>query len=301
MDLWIIATLGAAAAQTLRFALQKRLKGTGLTSAGATFARFVWSAPLAAGVALAWAQASGQAIPAMSARFWAFALTGGLAQILATVCVMALFSLRNFAVGLTLKNTEVLLTVPIGLVLLGEGVALAGAIAIGLGFLGVILLSDPPGGSAGALWRRVLNPAAALGLAAGALFAISAVGYRGASLALGSGDAALRAATTLAVVTVFQTAAMTPWLALREPGQIGAVLRGWRVAGLVGLTSMIGSLGWFLAFTLQNAAYVRALGQVELIFGIGVTALVFREPIRARELAGMALLGAGALGLILFV
>ncbi|RMD94208.1 MAG: EamA/RhaT family transporter, partial [Alphaproteobacteria bacterium] len=201
----------------------------------------------------------------------------------------------------TLKNTEVLLTVPIGLVLLGEGVALVGALAIGLGFLGVILLSDPPGGGAEPLWRRALNPAAGLGLAAGALFAVSAVGYRGASLALGSGDAALRAATTLAVVTAFQTLAMSPWLALREPGQIGAVLRGWRVAGLVGLTSMIGSLGWFLAFTLQNAAYVRALGQVELIFGIAVTALVFRERISARELAGMALLGAGVIGLILFV
>ena len=60
---------------------------------------------------------------------------GGVAQILATVCIVLLFSLRNFAVGVTFKKTEVMLTALAGLVILGESVSLAGivAIAIGLG------------------------------------------------------------------------------------------------------------------------------------------------------------------------
>ncbi len=300
MEPWIPITLAAALAQTARFMLQKQLRGTRLSTAGATFARFVYSAPLVALLILAYAQLSDQPFPAMPGRFWAFALAGGLTQILATVCVVALFAHRNFAVGITFKKTEVVLTAIVGFVLLGEGVAPAGALAIGIGLAGVLLLSDPPGGS-GRFLRRIVNRAAGLGLASGLFFAVSAVGYRGASLSLGGGDTLLRAGTTLAVVTASQTLAMTLWLAWRERGQIAAVFRAWRVAGLVGVTSMIGSLCWFSAFTLQNAAYVNALGQVELIFSLAASALFFRERISGRELAGMALLMAGILVLVLLL
>jgi drug/metabolite transporter (DMT)-like permease len=94
---------------------------------------------------------------------------------------------------------------------------------------------------------------------------------------------------------------MALWLAWRERGQIATVIRAWRVAGLVGVTSMIGSFCWFSAFTLQNAAYVNALGQVELIFSLAASALFFRERITARELAGMALLGLGILVLVVLL
>jgi len=300
MEAWIPITFAAALVQTLRFMLQKHLRASSLSTGGATLARFLYSAPLVALLIAAYAGLSGQGLPGMTGRFWTFALLGGLTQILGTMCVVALFAHRNFAVGITLKKTEVLLTALSGFVILGETIAPIGAAAIGLGFLGVVLLSDPPGGS-GPLWRRVLNRPAGLGLLSGLLFSISAVGYRGASLALDSGDVALRAGVTLAVVTASQTLALGAWLAWRERGQIAAVFRAWRVAGLVGLTSMIGSYCWFTAFTLQNAAYVNAVGQVELIFSLAASALFFRERIAWRELCGMALLLLGILALILLL
>lgn len=300
MDAWIPITIAAALTQTVRFMLQKQLKTAGLSTGGATFARFVYSAPLVAALILVYASLSTQPIPGMPGRFWGFALSGGLAQILATMCVVALFSFRNFAVGITLKKTEVVMTVIAGALILGEGIVFAGGVAIGVGLIGVLLLSDPPGGS-GPFWRRIVNPAAGLGLLSGVFFAISAVGYRGASLSLESGDTALRAGVTLAVVTASQTLAMALWLAWRERGQIAAVLRAWRVAGAVGLASMVGSFCWFSAFTLQNAAYVNALGQVELIFSLAASALFFRERVTARELAGMGLLGVSVLVLVLFL
>ncbi len=301
MDAWIPITIAAALAQTVRFMLQKQLKTAGLSTGGATFARFVYSAPLVAVLILLYASMSAQPIPGVPGRFWAFALSGGLAQILATMCVVALFSYRNFAVGITFKKTEVVMTVIAGALILGEGIVFAGGLAIGIGLVGVLLLSDPPGGGGGSFLRRIVNPAAGLGLASGAFFAVSAVGYRGASLALESGDTALRAGVTLAVVTASQTLAMALWLAWRERGQIAAVLRAWRVAGAVGLASMVGSFCWFSAFTLQNAAYVNALGQVELIFSLAASALFFRERVTGRELAGMGLLGVSILVLVLFL
>ncbi len=300
MEPWILITIGAALAQTVRFMLQKQLKTAGLSTGGATFARFVYSAPLVLVLTLAYAGATGQGLPATGTRFWGFALAGGAAQILATMCVVAIFAHRNFAVGITFKKTEVVMTAAVSWAVLGEGVGAVGAAAMGIGLLGVLLLSDPPGGS-GRFLARIWNRAAGLGLASGLFFAVSAVGYRGASLALSHGDTALRAGWTLAMVTTTQTLALGAWLAWRERGQITAVLRAWRVSGLVGVMSMIGSFCWFSAFTLQNVAYVNALGQIELIFSIAASALFFRERITGRELGGIALLTAGILVLILFL
>jgi len=298
MDAWIAFSVAAAFAQTLRFMVQKQLKAAGLSTGGATFARFLYSAPVVLAGMLAYLWATERAVPAMSGAFWAYALAGGAAQVLATMCTVALFSHRNFAVGITFKKTEVILTAVVGLVVLGDRVSGPGWAALALGLGGVLLLSDPPGG-AGPLHRRLLNRAAGLGLLSGVFFAVSAVSYRGATLALGVEDLVLRAGWTLAMVTGSQLVGMAAWLAWRERGEIGKVARAWRSAGLVGLFSMVGSFCWFAAFSLQSAAYVFAVGQVELIFSLAVSVLVFRESVTRREVGGIALLTVSILAIAL--
>jgi drug/metabolite transporter (DMT)-like permease len=300
MDTWIPITILAAVAQTARFGLQKQLKATRLSTAGTTFARFVYSAPLVALIMLGYGTASTQAIPAIPTHFWAYALTGGTAQILATMCVVALFAHRNFAVGISFKKTEVIMSVIVGMIVLREGVSWTGFAAILLGLLGVLLLSDPPAAT-GPWHRRIFNRAAGLGVLSGLLFAISAVGYRGAALSLSHGDALLRALTTLACVTAFQTLAMAAYMAWRERGEIGRVFAVWRVGLLVGISSMIGSICWFTAFALQTVAYVKALGQVELIFSFLVSALIFKEKTTAREYQGVVVLCVAIIALIVFI
>jgi len=298
VEIWIPITLGAAGAQTLRFMLQKHLKTTQLSTAGATFARFIYSSPLVMLIAVTYATATGQGAPQIPVAFWPYAVAGGTSQILATMCIVALFAHRNFAVGITFKKTEVLLSALVGFVVLGDVITGAALGAIILGLFGVLLLSDPPGGM-GAWYRRIGNRATALGLSAGLLFGISGNGYRGASLSLGDGDVFYRAIVTLAFVTAFQTAIMALWLGWREKGQILRVLQAWRIAGLVGLTSMAGSICWFTAFTLQNVAYVNALGQVELLFSLIVGAFVFGETVTRREWHGLLLLTGSIVLLVL--
>ena len=301
MDAWIPVTIMAALAQTARFGLQKQLRATRLSTAGATFARFVYSAPLVAAVVMIYASATGQDIPHIPPHFWAYALSGGLSQILATMCVVALFAHRNFSVGITFKKTEALMAVIVGVIVLREGVSLWGFGAILIGVLGVLLLSDPPEASTEPWRKRILNRATGLGLASGLLFACSGVGYRGASLSLEGGDVFLRATLTLACVTTAQTLAMLLYLRLRERGEVSRVFANWRVAGLVGITSMIGSMGWFIAFTLQTVAYVKALGQIELLFSLVLTVFFFKEKITAREWQGGALLLLSILVLVLVI
>ena len=301
MELWIPITIAAAFCQNLRFMLQKHLKATGLSTAGATFSRFLYAAPLATLLLLALAVGWDVALPATNPRFWLFACLGGVSQILATMLVVALFAERNFAVGITFKKTETIQTALFGLVILGEGISRNGLFAVMIGLVGVLLIADPPQRDGRVWYARVFNRAAAFGLGAGALFGFSGIAYRGASLALVDAGFFTRAVFTLMCVTTFQTIAMAAWLTWREPGEIARVARNWRITFLVGLTGMLGSLGWFTAFTLQNAAYVKALGQVELVFTFLASYLIFKERSTGRELIGIALVILSILILVLFL
>ncbi|MFP7569936.1 EamA family transporter [Marivita sp. S2033] len=300
MELWIAAAAAAALFQTARFMLQKVLSIGVLSTTGSTYARFAYGAPAVFLVAVAYLWTQSASVPVLNASFWLFAWIGALAQILATVCVVALFRQRNFAVGITFKKTEVILTAIVGVLLFGEHVTLAGWGAILIGLVGVMLLSRTPGLQQG-FWTSLTSRATALGLGSGLLFAFSATTYRAASLQIASEDAFLRAAVTLACVTGSQFFAMAAWLRVREPGQLTAVWRARRVAVWVGLTSMAGSLCWFTAFTLQTAAYVKAVGQIELIFSMLASVLFFKETITARELTGIGFLSLSILTFVLVI
>lgn len=284
MNAWIPFTLVAALMQTTRFVLQKRLNATGLSSAGATFARFLYAAPVALLIAAVTWRWTGVALPRPDGAFWVAILAGGVAQIVATDLTVALFGMRNFAVGVAFTKTETVQVAIYSAVFLGESVSPGGWLAIGVGLAGVLTLSKAPLAVDGQGWRAV-----AYGLMAGACFGVATIGYRAATLALDPAPYFLRSSMALAAATTVQTLIMALWLAWREPGQTGKVLLRWRQTALVGLTGMAGSLGWFTAFALQKAAYVRALGQVEIVFTLLASVVLFHERIRPREAAGIAL------------
>lgn len=294
---WVFLAVMAAAFQTLRFMLQKSLSMGALSAGAATLARFLYSAPLVTAAALVYLLAQEEGLPALGSRFWFYAFSGALAQILATWCVVALFARRNFAVGITFKKTEVMLTALVGFLVLGDTVTFGALMTIAVGLVGVLILSDVPEGIGGFL-RRAANPSAGLGLLSGLLFAVSAVAYRGATFEVLTDDALARALFTLACVTVSQTIGLSLWFHARERGQLAAVLGAWRQAVWIGLAGLGGSLGWFWAFTLMNAAYVFAVGQVEVIFSIFASVLFFSERITAREWAGMGLITLSVIALV---
>ena len=66
----------------------------------------------------------------------------------------------------------------------------------------------------------------------------------------------------------------------------------------LGLCGMAASAGWFAAMTIQNAALVRALGQIELAFTFAASTSPFAiaSPV---ELGGIVLVVGGILTLLL--
>lgn len=292
--LWLPITLAAAAVQTLRFMLQKQLRASGLSVGGATFSRFLFGAPIAAMSALlALGLGGGDLPPTPGARFALFVLAGGAAQVTATWLTVALFSLRNFAVGVAFTKTETVQVALFSALVLGEAVGPAGWLAIAIGMTGVLLLSRQRG--AGGFSGR----ATLYGILAGGLFALSSIFYRGATIDLMPLPFVTRALVTLACVTAAQSVGMALWLAWREPGELSRTLRAWRRTVWVGVTGIVGSAGWFCAFALQNAAYVRAVGQVEVVFTMIISALVFQERLTLREAAGILLVVASLIAIVL--
>jgi len=299
LELWVPITIFAAFCQNMRSALQKHLRGR-LSTSGATFSRFFYAVPFAALYATGLAVLAGYPMPQPNGAFFGYALLGGLTQIIATALLLYLFGFRNFAVGTTYSKTETVQTAIFGIVILGDPIGLGASIAILVSLVGVMAISVATTDiRARNLLQSLTEKTALIGIASGAFFGISAVSYRGASLSLGGEGFLMQAAFTLACVTVFQTLVMAVYMRLREPGQVTAVFRAWRVSAWAGITGMIASACWFTAMTIQNAAYVRALGQVELLFTFAASIFLFHERPNRFEVTGIALVVAGILLLLL--
>lgn len=289
MPLWIPITIAAAFLQNLRSLLQKRLTGR-LSVGGATFARFVFASPLALAYALAATWVAGVVPDSPGGVFVLFVATGSLAQIAATYLLLASFAHGPFAIGTAYSKTEALQAAVVAAIVLGEVLSLWGVVAILVGMAGVALMAFKRR-DVGLRALNLADKSVLLGVTAGTCFALASVSYRGASLSLGEANAFVRAGWTLAAATLVQTILMGAWLRWREPGQIWMTLGLWRESGLVALAGVAGSIGWFTALTLQTAALVKALAQVELIFSTLTSWFYFKEPVSTREVAGITLIG----------
>lgn len=291
--IWIPITVAAAVSQNLRTALQKHLKGR-LSTNGANYTRYAFGLPFALAYALALNGIVGLDWPRPDPAFFGWVLLGGVSQILATSLLIEAMTRRNFAAGIAYSKTEVVQAALFEAVFLGLALTAGGILAIVLATLGVMLISLR---QSVAPWRDVLtgwtDKVALLGLASGGLFAISAVAFRAASIGLDHPSFLMSAGYTLAWAQALQTALLTAWLVLREPGQLRAVWHAWRPGVLVGLTGTLGSMCWFTAFTIQIAAYVRTLGLIELVFTFLMGRYAFGERASRYEVMGVAALVAG--------
>jgi drug/metabolite transporter (DMT)-like permease len=299
MQLWIPITIAAAFLQNLRSVGQKHLKSV-MGTTGATFVRFGFGLPVAAVYLLVLKEIAGYRLPFPGPAFLAWVSLGALTQIGATFLLIHLFSFRNFAVGTAYSRTEPVMAAVFGLVFLGETVTPGVVAAIMVSVLGVMLISVA---RVGVSWRNIFaslaQRTALIGLASGVLFGVAAVSYRAASRSLDGPNFIMQAAVTLFFTIFLQTMLMLVWMVLRERRELGRIGRAWKPSLFVGFVGATASFGWFMAMTLQQAAVVKALAQIELIFTFASSVFFFKEHINRTEIAGCALIVTGILLLLL--
>ena len=286
--LWAVFTVIAAAAQTARNAMQRELTAT-LGTVGATHVRFLFGFPFALCVFLPGVMYfAGYHLPHPPAIFWAWVSGGAFAQIAATATMLAVMGQRSFVVAYAFIKTEPVQVALFGLIFLGDKVTPLMAVAILIATAGVIVISLKPGAAQVGSLRSTL-----IGLLSGGLFALSAIGYRGAILSLHLPHFVMAATFTLAVGLVMQAALLSLYLALRDPGVLKAIAKAWKPSLFAGFMGAFASEFWFLGFAITTAANVRTLALVEVLFAQGVTHIVFREPTSRREIFGIVLVVIG--------
>lgn len=276
----------AGLCQAVRTAAQKALNAH-LSTWMTTYLRSLVGLPFMVVYLAAIIWWEGRFTPPISGAFVGYAIGTAVAQVLGTYLLIRLFTMSNFAVGTMLTKTDVMMAALIGTVFFSEAVTGTGWIAISLTVLGVALLSVRRSGRLGG--TITLGPIL-VGLAAALMLCLSYLCLREASLVLGQGSLVWRAAWTMTVVTTIQTIGLGAWMLTRpcERAQFAALPRLAGPVLFVGFTSALGSIGWFTAMALENASYVKAVGQVEVIFTVLISTFYFRESIRPVEYAGIA-------------
>jgi drug/metabolite transporter (DMT)-like permease len=285
--LWAVFTIIAAGAQTARNAMQRELTAT-LGTVGATHVRFLFGAPFAllflGGVTVVMSEG----LPRPPAAFWPWVIAGAFTQIAATATMLSVMGQRSFVVAYAYIKTEPVHVALFGLIFLGDRVTPLSAAAILIATAGVIVISLKPGAGQLSTWRSTI-----VGLISGALFGLSAIGYRGAILTLHLPDFVLAATFTVTAGLVIQAAVLSLYLLLREPKVMRAIMAAWKPSLFAGFMGAFASEFWFLGFAITSAANVRTLALVEVLFAQGVTHFVFKQPTSAREIAGVVLVVAG--------
>jgi len=288
--LWVVFTLVAAAAQTLRNATQRELTAT-LGTVGATHVRFLFGFPFSAIFLVVVLLATGAAVPRPSLSYWPWLALGAYAQIAATALMLAAMNDRSFVVIYAYIKTEPVHVALFGLVFLGDKVTLGMAVAIMIATVGVVAMGLKPG-------TKMDVRATLLGVAAGAMFGLSAVGYRGAILNLGLANYVVAATFTLAVGLAVQAATLSIYLRLRDPAVLASIARAWRPSLFAGFLGALASQFWFLAFAVAAVVNVRTLALVEVLFAQAISRFAFKQATTPRELLGIVLIVTGVVLLL---
>lgn len=290
--LWAIFTIIAAGGQTLRNAMQKELTAT-LGTVGATHVRFLFGLPFGLLFLVLALLFTGEPVPSLNASMLTWTVFAALAQICATALLLAAMRERSFVVTITLSKTEPVQVAVFGLAFLGDHLSPGLATAIIIATMGVVMMSWPRQNAATLSWHS-----AALGVASGATFAFSAVGFRGAIMALGADNFVVGASTTLALGLIIQTLILSCYLLIFERDNLIAIFRAWRPSITAGFMGAFASQMWYLAFAVESAAKVRTLGLVEILFAQAISRQMFKQDIASREAVGIGLIVIGVVLLL---
>lgn len=291
--LWAVFTVIASAGQVARNAMQRELTVT-LGTVGATHVRFLFGLPFSVLFLALVLLGLRIPVPAITGPVLTWALIASVAQIAATALLLAAMRDRSFVVATSYAKTEPVQTAVFGLVFLGDAVTLPLATAILIATAGVLLVSWPRSdGAHNFSWQP-----AALGIASGAMFAIAAIGFRGAIRALDTPSFVMAATVALVLGLALQTAMLTLYLLVADRKTLSAIFRAWRPSMAAGFAGAFASQMWFMAFALETAAKVRTLALIEILFAQMVSRNLFKQSLASREAMGIGLIVLGVIVLL---
>ena len=295
-EIWIPITIFAAFSQNLRSIYQKKLQKN-ISNISSTYTRFLFGLPFVFIYFLFLYNYSNTTflVSNINLQFIFYCLIGGISQIIATFLLLKIFMTNNFSVATAYSKTEPIQAAFFGFILLSDPISFIGFIGILIGLIGIMITSIKKVN----LRINFFNLSVFYGLLSGSLFGLAAVLFRGASHSLFSIDYILTSSFTLLIAIGIQTLILTIYILIKDIKQFYLLYLNWKDSLIVGFFGAFASICWFYAMSVQNVAYVRALGQIELIFTILASIFYFKEKIIKTEILGILITLTGIL-IILF-
>ena len=295
-EIWIPITIIAAFSQNLRSIYQKKLQKN-ISNISSTYTRFLFGLPFVFIYFLFLYNYSNTTflVSNINLQFMFYCLIGGISQIIATFLLLKIFMTNNFSVATAYSKTEPIQAAFFGFILLSDPISFIGFIGILIGLIGIMITSNKNVD----LSINFFNLSVFYGLLSGSLFGLAAVLFRGASHSLFSIDYILTSSFTLLIAIGIQTLILTMYILFKDIKQFYLLYLYWKDGLIVGFFGAFASICWFYAMSIQNVAYVRALGQIELIFTILASIFYFKEKIIKTEILGIMITLTGILIILL--
>ena len=294
---WIIVTIFAAFFQNLRSSIQKKLNKE-ISTIASTYTRFAFALPLATFLFFIYFR-NFEIIKVIliQDKFIIYLLLGSLSQIIFTFILLYLFKFSNFMVGTSLSKTEVIQVAILEFFILEEKLNKFGASGIVIATLGIIILSIK---DTKLFFKNLISKTTLVGLISGFFLALSVVYFRAAALALDNFESNFeKALSTLFFGLLVQTTVLTIYIFLFEKDQFAKLYKNKFESFSAGVAGFLATISWFYAFTLIQSSFVRALGQVEIIFSYISSRYYFKEKIKLNEIIGVIIFIIGILILLI--
>ena len=294
---WAIFAVLAAFFQNLRTSLQKKLNKN-LSIVASTYVRFAFALPFAL-IVFIFNFGNFDIISTVlnQSNFFYYTFLGSVIQITFTITLLYLFRFSNFVVGTSLSKTEVIQIAIFEYIILKDKLNLFGIIGIVIATIGVIMISIK---DLRLFFKNFFSKVTLIGLGAGLLLGLSVVYFRAAALSLENFSSNFdKAFMTVFFALIIQTTVITIYLVIFERPEFKKFLENKFEIFLAGLSGFLATLSWFFAFTLIQASFVRALGQIEIFFSYVSSKYLFKEKITFIEILGVLTFIAGATILLL--
>ena len=293
---WIVTSVMGAFFQNARSSIQKKLN-TEMSLMASTYVRFAFSLPILFVVFFIYfGNFNYFIISVQNSNFITYVILASVLQISFTLLFLYLLKFTNFLIGTALSKTEVIQIAFFEFIILKDYLNFYALLGIMISTIGVIIFSTKD-------LKNIINgffsKSTVVGLLCGTLLALSVVFYRGSMEFLEFTNKNFdRALLTLFAATIIQTSLITFYLLLFEITEFKKIKSNIKLSSLAGFFGFSATISWFYSFSLVQAALVRAVGQIELLFSYISSRFMFKEKIRYIEIFGIIIF---IFGLILVI
>ena len=282
---WIVVTIIAAFFQNLRSSFQKKINKD-VSTIASTYVRFSFALPLALILFFIYFRDITVIEDIINQPGFLINVTlASIFQVIFTFVLLYLFRFSNFVVGTSLSKTEVVQVAIFEYLILNENLSKLGISGIVISTLGVIILSIK---DLKYFLHNIFSKTTLIGLVSGLFLALSIVYFRSAALSLENFSSNFeKVISTLLFGLLIPTIILTLYLLFFEKKEFRKLYNDRYDCMLIGIGGFFASLSWFYAFTLIQASFVRAVGQIELLFSYFSSKYLFKEKIKLTEILGI--------------